>query len=200
MTTPGGTTTSNTSETSTTAFTYYELSPTSGPAGTKVTITGADFGNTDSEVSTVLFGTADATNLTHTSGNETTITCDAPAGTGKVDVYLTYISTGSADMWLGNTYLIGTYTYPAPTYTVTYEANNTNVTGSAPVDPNSPYTSGANVTVLGNVGSPPMAVAGYAFGGWNTAVDGTGTSYAAGATISDITSSITLYAVWTANP
>jgi hypothetical protein len=35
------------------------------------------------------------------------------------------------------------------------------------------------------------------FAGWNTAVDGTGTAYAAGATISSIQSSIALYAQWT---
>lgn len=40
---------------------------------------------------------------------------------------------------------------------------------------------------------------GYEFSGWNTEADGSGTSYDDGATISDLTSDITLYAQWTAN-
>ena len=38
---------------------------------------------------------------------------------------------------------------------------------------------------------------GYSFSGWNTADDGNGTEYAAGATINNIESNITLYAQWT---
>ena len=38
------------------------------------------------------------------------------------------------------------------TYTVTYFGNN-NTGGTVPVDSNSPYNSGATVTVLGNTGN-----------------------------------------------
>lgn len=81
-----------------------------------------------------------------------------------------------------------------PTYTVTYNGN-TNTGGTAPVDALSPYTSGSNVTVLGNTGS--LVKTGYVFSVWNTAADGSGTSYAAGATLSSISANTVLYAQWT---
>ena len=83
--------------------------------------------------------------------------------------------------------------YATPTYTVTYYGN-TNTGGSVPVDGSSPYTSGADVTVLGNTGS--LVKTGYAFDCWNTRADGTGTDYAPGATISGISANVTLYAKW----
>jgi uncharacterized repeat protein (TIGR02543 family) len=56
-----------------------------------------------------------------------------------------------------------------PTYTVTYNGNGSD-SGTVPIDPSSPYTSGSSVTVLGNSGS--LAKTGYTFNGWNTASDG----------------------------
>lgn len=48
-----------------------------------------------------------------------------------------------------------------------------------------------------------MAYAGHTFDGWNTAADGSGTAYADGASVSDLTAddgaTVTLYAQWTAN-
>ena len=78
------------------------------------------------------------------------------------------------------------------TYTVTYDGNG-NTGGTAPVDPKSPYTVNSTVTVLGP-GS--LTKTGYAFNRWNTAANGTGTSYSTAATFS-ITSDTTLYAQWT---
>lgn len=103
----------------------------------------------------------------------------------------------------GTSYSQGaTFTMPAnavtlyavwqPTYTVTYNANGG--TG-APSDSHSPYSSGATVTVLG-AGS--MTRTGYAFVGWNTVADGSGTSYSAGGTFTMSTSNVTLYAIWQA--
>ena len=77
------------------------------------------------------------------------------------------------------------------TYTVTYDANEG--TGTM-TDSNSPYASGATVTVLAN----SFTRSGYTFSGWNTRADGEGTAYAAGATFS-ISSNTTLYAQWTSN-
>jgi uncharacterized repeat protein (TIGR02543 family) len=51
--------------------------------------------------------------------------------------------------------------------------------------------------VLGNTGS--LANTGYAFAGWNTAANGSGTSYSAGATFSMGSANVTLYAQWTAS-
>jgi len=76
------------------------------------------------------------------------------------------------------------------TYTVTYDANGG--TGSQ-TDPNSPYASGATVTVLGQ---GTMANIGYDFAGWDTAADGSGTPYGEGATF-NIAGNTTLYAQWT---
>jgi uncharacterized repeat protein (TIGR02543 family) len=84
---------------------------------------------------------------------------------------------------------------PANTYAVIYNGN-TNTGGTAPVDGSSPYTGGANVTVLG-AGS--LVKTGYAFAGWNTAANGSGTAYATGATIAAIGASTVLYAQWTIN-
>lgn len=80
------------------------------------------------------------------------------------------------------------------TYTVTYNGNG-NTGGTAPTDASSPYAAGSNVTVLGNTGS--LVKTGYVFDGWNTAANGSGTNYAAGATISGIAANTTLYAKWT---
>ena len=79
--------------------------------------------------------------------------------------------------------------------TVTYNDNGKDGGGAAPTDANSPYASGSNVTVLGNTNS--MTKTGYSFGGWNTAANGSGTSYAVGGTISSIAANTTLYAKWT---
>ncbi|MBQ7472181.1 MAG: InlB B-repeat-containing protein [Prevotella sp.] len=77
------------------------------------------------------------------------------------------------------------------TYTVTYDSNGA-TSGDVPEDDNE-YDKDATVTVLGNTGS--LAKTGYAFGGWNTEADGTGTNYSAGGTFS-ITANTTLYAKW----
>ena len=73
---------------------------------------------------------------------------------------------------------------PSPTYTVTYKANN----GSEAAD--------VIAEEVKKVAANPFeAEEGFAFAGWNTAADGTGDTYAVGATL---TSDLTLYAQWTA--
>jgi uncharacterized repeat protein (TIGR02543 family) len=81
----------------------------------------------------------------------------------------------------------------APVYTVTYDGN-TNTGGAVPVDANT-YAQSATVSVLNNTGS--LVKTGYSFTGWNTASDGSGSSYAAGGTFPMGTSNIILYAQWT---
>lgn len=87
----------------------------------------------------------------------------------------------------------GTTTTGATTFTVIYDGN-TNTGGTPPTDANSPYTSGATVTVLGNTGSLTKTCA--TFNEWNTAADGSGTPYTTGATFT-ISTNTTLYAQWT---
>ena len=80
------------------------------------------------------------------------------------------------------------------TYTVTYDGN-TNTGGTAPVDANSPYNYNSTVTVLGQ---GTLTKTGYTFAHWNTAANGSGTSYNPTDTFS-ITADTVLYAQWTLN-
>ncbi|MDR0461057.1 MAG: InlB B-repeat-containing protein [Nitrososphaerota archaeon] len=79
-----------------------------------------------------------------------------------------------------------------PKYTVAYNGNG-NTGGSVPVDSNSPYTSGATVTVLGNTGN--LVKSGYRFLGWNTSSSATVVQYVAGSTFTIVANTL-LYAVW----
>ncbi len=76
----------------------------------------------------------------------------------------------------------------APTYAVTYDANG----GTGAPAAVSGIASGGSHTVSSTV--PTQA--GKDFVNWNTKSDGSGTAYASGATISNITANITLYAQW----
>ncbi|MGA2765851.1 MAG: leucine-rich repeat protein [Spirochaetia bacterium] len=80
-----------------------------------------------------------------------------------------------------------------PTYTVTYNANGTLLSGNTPVDSNT-YHEGDTVTVAGNIGT--MVMTGNNFAGWTTNTTGPGLSYAAGATFTMGTSNVALYCVW----
>lgn len=77
-------------------------------------------------------------------------------------------------------------------YYVTY-AGNGNTGGVVPIDANS-YQQGTTVTVLGNTGS--LVKTGSTFSGWNTLADGSGTSYAPGATFLMGSVNVILYAQW----
>lgn len=87
-----------------------------------------------------------------------------------------------------------TYTaiFTLSNYTVTYNGNG-NTGGNVPIDPDSPYSSGSEVEVLGNTGS--LIKTGYIFGGWNTQADGQGNHYNPGDTF-NISENTTLYAEW----
>lgn len=75
---------------------------------------------------------------------------------------------------------------------VIYSANGA-TSGTAPVDSNNHYEN-SSVTVLGNTGN--LERTGYIFDGWNTAANGSGTSYSPGATFTVGSSPVTLYAKW----
>jgi len=80
-------------------------------------------------------------------------------------------------------------------YMVTYDGNG-NTSGTVPIDPKT-YASGAIVTVLDNTGG--LVRYGYTFSGWNTAFDGSGTSYSPGATFTMGSEDVTLFAQWNVN-
>lgn len=77
-------------------------------------------------------------------------------------------------------------------YTVTYNANTGS--GDAPTD-DTDYNDQTNfIVTVADKGE--LTKTGHTFNGWNTAADGSGTDYAAGATFV-IKSNVTLYAQWT---
>lgn len=81
-------------------------------------------------------------------------------------------------------------------YSLTYNGNG-NTSGTEPVDPTSPYASGATVTTLGNTGS--LAKTGNTFAGWNTAANGSGTTQVPLSTFNMPAANTILYAQWTTN-
>ncbi|MDP4179447.1 MAG: cell wall-binding repeat-containing protein, partial [Bacillota bacterium] len=75
---------------------------------------------------------------------------------------------------------------------VSYNGNG-NTGGSVPVD-NNLYTPESKASILNNTDT--LVKNGYLFAGWNTAADGSGTSYSADSSISMNGTDITLYAQW----
>ncbi|PCJ52740.1 MAG: hypothetical protein COA79_23260, partial [Planctomycetota bacterium] len=106
-----------------------------------------------------------------------------------------YAASSSLTMGSSNVTLYAKWT-ALPTYTVTYNGN-TNTSGSVPNDANN-YLNGSTVTVLTNSGT--LAKTGFTFNNWNTAANGSGTSYATAASITMGSANVTLYAQWTALP
>ncbi|WP_141499613.1 InlB B-repeat-containing protein [Paenibacillus luteus] len=104
------------------------------------------------------------------------------------------------DYAAGDTYTLGAsgvilYAHwTANSYTVSYDGNGA-ISGSAPSGGSYEYKTG--VTMLGNTGN--LVRAGYAFVGWNTTADGSGTDYAAGETYTMGASGVILYAQWSVN-
>ena len=85
--------------------------------------------------------------------------------------------------------------WTAPEYTVTYDGNGA-TQGDAPTDPNSPYTLGSEVTVLGQ---GDLDKTGYTFLGWSlTPGENNYVDYAEGGSFS-IDGDAILYAVWQIN-
>ncbi len=103
------------------------------------------------------------------------------------------VSQASAFTNTGNITLYAKWT---PTYTLTY-SGNTNTSGTAPNDGSSPYISGASVTTAANSGT--LVKTNYTFAGWNTAADGSGTSYSVStaSAFAMPSANTTLYAKWT---
>ena len=107
---------------------------------------------------------------------------------GNFDLY----STG-----MGNTFTVGANStfkavWNANTYTVNYDGNG--ATGGSTASSSHTYDTAKALTSNGFTRTD------YTFTGWNTKADGSGTSYANGASVSNLTSSnggtVTLYAQW----
>ena len=106
----------------------------------------------------------------------------------------TFVSGGTTHSFTvpasGNVVLVAQWT--PLTSNLTY---NTSGGSAAPTDPNN-YGYLANATVSSTIPTKT----GYVFLGWNTASNGTGTSYTSGNTLVFLTANITLYAQWSGNP
>ena len=77
-------------------------------------------------------------------------------------------------------------------FTVSY-SGNTETSGTAP-ESQSSYAGGPALALANNTGG--LAKAGFVLSGWNTAADGSGTSYALGQSKVTLASGVTLYAQW----
>jgi uncharacterized repeat protein (TIGR02543 family) len=107
----------------------------------------------------------------------------------------TYTQGQTFTMGSANVTLYAKWTANA-TYTVTYNGNS-NTGGSVPIDSTN-YEQGQTVAVLGNTGN--LVKTNFTFAGWNTQVDGSGTTYSQTQTFTMGSVNVTLYAKWTANP
>jgi hypothetical protein len=81
-------------------------------------------------------------------------------------------------------------------FKLTYAGNG--ATGGSPPAPVTYYSAGSPANVVGNTGSFTNSTS-PVFNGWNTATNGSGTSYPAGSKIT-MTADTTLYAQWGSNP
>lgn len=125
------------------------------------------------------------------------------SGSGLSRTSYSFTGWNTAANGSGTTYSAGaTYTptssltlYAQWNSTISYDTN-TATSGTAP--PNTTAKSSAAVTTLAT-NSGTLAKTGYTFGGWNTAANGSGTSYAAGLTTYSSPGNITLYAQWNSN-
>jgi len=95
---------------------------------------------------------------------------------GNVDLYAQWIPAGGP-------------------FTLTYDGNG--ATGGT-VPPSSSYSAGSPANVVGNTGSLTNTTS-PVFNGWNTAANGSGTSYPVGSKIT-MTTNTTLFAQWGNNP
>ncbi len=153
------------------------------------TLTFAGNGNTGGTVPASVTGISVSTTLPNNTGNlvkagfSFTGWNTLPSGLG------TNYATGSSFSPTADTILYAKWT-SLPTYTITYDANGA-TSGGVPVAQSGVYSS---VTLDNNSGN--LAKTNYFFAGWNTAADGTGTTYAASSSYTP-SANITLYALWT---
>ena len=104
----------------------------------------------------------------------------------------TNYSTG-ATFAMGSANVILYARWTPVTYGVTYNANGS-TGGAAPVDGNA-YAAGATIVVLANTGALVKTTS--TFAGWNTAANGSGTTYLGGATFAMGSANVIVYALWT---
>ncbi|MEY3111435.1 MAG: hypothetical protein RIT23_566 [Actinomycetota bacterium] len=142
------------------------------------------------------------TSVTATVGSALTIATNT-GPTPLVRTNYTFTNWNTQANGLGTTYAPGASTFMPGSnvtlyaiwtpvdHTLSYDLNG--AAGTPPTSQTVTHDTTATVT-----SSVPTRT-GYTFTGWNTLANGTGTSYATGATTSPITTDITLYAIWLAD-
>lgn len=135
----------------------------------------------------VLVGTQNVGTKNIAKSNNTTYTYDVSDLSGVITIKVTKPS--SKTVWVKS---ISITTAAASKVSLVYNANGS--TGGT-VPPTLEYDKGATVTVAGNTGG--LVKTGFDFAGWNTAANGSGTTYQGGNTFT-INANTTLYAIWTA--
>jgi uncharacterized repeat protein (TIGR02543 family) len=148
-------------------------------------------------------GDSTATSSFTTAG--TAITLPVPTRTGFT--FAGWHSDAALTTLIGSNNGSGTYSptgatlslnayakWEAVNYTFTYNANSAG-SGTVPTETSKQITQTA--TVKANTGS--LERAGYTFSGWNTASNGTGTTYLSGSLFTVESANVILYAKWTAN-
>ena len=149
------------------------------------------------ESSTLSWSVTDATSVTIDNGIGSVALTGTTAVNPTTTTTYTLTSTNTAGSVTATTTV--TVSSAAAAGTITYNGNGSTA-GTVPVDPASPYESGATVTVLGNTGDLTRINdegISYSFTGWNTKADGSGTAQAEGSTFTMGVSDVTLYAQWT---
>ncbi|MBQ3005272.1 MAG: InlB B-repeat-containing protein, partial [Clostridia bacterium] len=138
-------------------------------------------------------GTGAPAAQTKTHGVALTLTTNVPTHTGYTFLGWATTSTGTVEYQPGDSYTkdesVTLYArWERKTYTVTYNAN-----GGSGQPANQTKKHGENLTLS----TTKPTKTGYTFKNWNTAQNGTGTSYESGATYT-ANEPLTLYAQWTA--
>ena len=132
------------------------------------------------------------------------VSLDATLATGyKWDKWTQ--TTGGADVSTSKA-----YTFTMGTENIAYTANAAPISYTVAFDKNGEGATGTMTSqsftydVAQNLSANAFSWESHAFTGWNTKADGSGTSYAAGASVSNLTSTdgdtITLYAQWSEGP
>ena len=145
-------------------------------------------GKSGTLTATVLPENATDKSVTWSSDDETVATVDQNGKVIGVSVGTATITVKTKD---GGKTADCEVTVSANTYTISFNANG----GSGTMDSGS-VVEGETYTIPENKFTEPAGTL-RSFAGWNTAADGSGTAYAAGATIESVTANITLYAQWT---
>ncbi len=133
--------------------------------------------------------------FTVVEGGTHTVLNPASVGISANEGYIfTTWNDGSADYAPGSSYTMGTSDVTLTAQWVAGVGLSYNANGGSNAPSTTYVVSGGTQTVAS--GSGMTAPSGKQFARWNTNSEGTGTSYNAGAEITNFTSSLTLYAVW----